>query len=63
MFEDKWLLWKFKQGSSAALCRIYEKYKNGLSVDILDDELIMSNLMKPTGDSRFSLYGEGEIEE
>ncbi|MGA2915389.1 MAG: sigma-70 family RNA polymerase sigma factor [Sedimentisphaerales bacterium] len=30
MFEDKWLLWKFKQGSSAALCRIYEKYKNGL---------------------------------
>jgi RNA polymerase sigma-70 factor (ECF subfamily) len=30
MFEDKWLLWRLKQGSSAALCRIYEKYKNGL---------------------------------
>ncbi len=41
----------------------YEKYKNGLSVDLIDDELIMSNLMKPTGDSRFSLYGEGELEE
>jgi RNA polymerase sigma-70 factor (ECF subfamily) len=30
MFEDKWLLWKLRQGSSAALCRIYEKYKNDL---------------------------------
>jgi RNA polymerase sigma-70 factor (ECF subfamily) len=30
MFEDKWLLWKLKQGSSAALCRIYEKHKNSL---------------------------------
>lgn len=30
MFEDKWLLWKLRQGSSDALCRIYEKYKNDL---------------------------------
>jgi len=30
MFEDKWLLWRLRQGSSAALCRIYEKYKNDL---------------------------------
>jgi RNA polymerase sigma-70 factor (ECF subfamily) len=30
MFEDKWLLWKLKQGSSDALCRIYKKYKNNM---------------------------------
>jgi RNA polymerase sigma-70 factor (ECF subfamily) len=30
MFEDKWLLWKLKQGRSEALCQIYEKYKNTL---------------------------------
>jgi len=30
MFEDEMLLWKMKRGSSKALCRIYEKYKNDL---------------------------------
>ncbi len=30
MFEDKWLLWKLKNGSSDALCRIYKKYKNNM---------------------------------
>jgi len=30
MLEDKWLLWKFKHGSSDALRLIYEKYKNDL---------------------------------
>jgi RNA polymerase sigma-70 factor (ECF subfamily) len=30
MFEDKWLIWKLKQGSSDALCRIYEKYKKDM---------------------------------
>jgi len=30
MFEDELLLWKMKRGSSKALCRIYEKYKNDL---------------------------------
>jgi len=30
MLEDKLLFWKFKHGSSDALCRIYEKYKNDL---------------------------------
>ena len=30
MLEDKMLLWKMKRGSSEALCRIYEKYKNDL---------------------------------
>ncbi|MFC1652180.1 RNA polymerase sigma factor [Planctomycetota bacterium] len=27
MLEDKVLIWKFKAGSSTALCRIYQKYK------------------------------------
>ena len=26
MLEDKLLIWKFKRGSSEALCRIYQKY-------------------------------------
>ena len=30
MLEDKVLIWKFKYGSSDALCRIYEKYKKDL---------------------------------
>ena len=30
MIEDKLLIWKFKHGSSAALARIYKKYKNDL---------------------------------
>jgi len=30
MIEDKLLMWRFKCGSSAALCRIYEKYKDNL---------------------------------
>jgi DNA-directed RNA polymerase specialized sigma24 family protein len=30
MLEDKMLLWKMKDGSSEALCRIYEKYKSDL---------------------------------
>ena len=30
MFEDKWLLWKLKNGSSDALCRIYKQYKNNM---------------------------------
>src|SRR4030042_1194660 len=30
MLEDKLLMWKFKRGSSDALCRIYEKYKDDL---------------------------------
>ena len=30
MIEDKLLIWKFKRGSSEALCRIYEKYKDNL---------------------------------
>jgi RNA polymerase sigma-70 factor (ECF subfamily) len=30
MFEDKWLIWKLKNGSSDALCQIYKKYKNNM---------------------------------
>ncbi len=30
MIEDKLLIWRFKCGSSEALCRIYKKYKNDL---------------------------------
>ena len=30
MVEDKVLIWKFKCGSSDALCRIYQKYKKDL---------------------------------
>lgn len=30
MLEDRWLLWKYKQGSSDALERIYEKYETYL---------------------------------
>jgi RNA polymerase sigma-70 factor (ECF subfamily) len=28
--EDRLLIWKFRRGSSEALCRIYEKYKDNL---------------------------------
>jgi RNA polymerase sigma-70 factor (ECF subfamily) len=40
MIEDKLLIWKFKRGSTDALCRIYEKYKNnllGLASALLND--------------------------
>ncbi len=30
MIEDKLLIWRFKRGSTAALCRIYNKYKDNL---------------------------------
>ena len=39
MLEDKVLIWKFKSGSSDALCRIYEKYKK----DLLRLAAILSN--------------------
>jgi RNA polymerase sigma factor (sigma-70 family) len=40
MIEDKLLIWKFKRGSSDALCRIYEKYKDNLlrlAMSLLND--------------------------
>ncbi len=30
MLEDRFLIWKLRQGDSAALCRIYEKYRDDL---------------------------------
>ena len=39
MIEDKWLVWKLKCGNRAALCHIYEKYKN----DLLKLALVLSN--------------------
>ena len=30
MIEDKLLIWRFKRGSTEALCRIYDKYKGNL---------------------------------
>ena len=39
MLEDKVLIWKFKCGSSDALCRIYEKYRK----DLLRLAAILSN--------------------
>jgi RNA polymerase sigma-70 factor (ECF subfamily) len=39
MLEDRVLIWKFKSGSSDALCRIYEKYKK----DLLRLAAILSN--------------------
>lgn len=39
MLEDKVLIWRFKSGSSDALCRIYEKYRK----DLLRLAVILSN--------------------
>jgi RNA polymerase sigma-70 factor (ECF subfamily) len=39
MIEDKLLVWRFKHGSRAALCQIYEKYKN----DLLKLAVVFSN--------------------
>ncbi len=30
MIEDRILVWRFNRGDVAALCRIYEKYRDGL---------------------------------
>ena len=38
--EDKLLIWKFKHGSSDALCRIYEKYEDSMltsAISLLND--------------------------
>jgi len=48
MFEDKKLLWKFKQGSGAALCRIYEKYKNdllGLAIALSNNKTVAEDIV------------------
>lgn len=40
MIEDKLLVWRFNRGDTAALCRIYEKYRDSLlkvAVALLND--------------------------
>lgn len=30
MIEDRFLVWRFNRGDTAAMCRIYQKYRDGL---------------------------------
>lgn len=48
MFEDKRLIWKLKRGDKAALCQIYEKYKNAmlsLAFALLKDKNIAEDIL------------------
>jgi len=48
MIEDKLLIWKFKRGSSDALCRIYEKYKDNLlrlALALLNDSTAVEDIV------------------
>ena len=48
MLEDKLLMWKFKRGSTNALCRIYEKYKDDLlrlALALLNDTAAAENVV------------------
>ena len=48
MFEDKWLIWKLKQGSPDALCSIYKKYKNNmlaLAMTLSNDKSIAEDII------------------
>ena len=40
----------------------YKEYKEGLSLKILDHPVISTNLMKPTGDSRFTIHDNDDDE-
>jgi len=49
MIEDKLLIWKFKQGSTDALCRIYEKYKDKLlrlAMSLLNDTAAAEDIVQ-----------------
>lgn len=46
--EDTLLIWKFKHGSTAALCRIYEKYKGHLlkiSAGLVNDKSVAEDVV------------------
>ena len=46
--EDKLLIWKFKHGSTEALCRIYDKYKDHLlkiSTALLNDKSVAEDVV------------------
>ena len=48
MLEDKWLIWKLRQGSREALCRIYEKHKNSmlaLAIALLKDKSLAEDIV------------------
>ena len=48
MIEDKLLVWKFKNGSNEALCRIYEKYKDNLlrlASGLLNDRTVAEDIV------------------
>jgi RNA polymerase sigma-70 factor (ECF subfamily) len=48
MIEDKLLIWKFKRGSTSALCRIYEKYKDNLlrlALALLNDTAVAEDVV------------------
>jgi RNA polymerase sigma-70 factor (ECF subfamily) len=46
--EDKLLIWKFKRGSTAAFCRIYDKYKDHLlkiSAGLVNDKSVAEDVV------------------
>jgi RNA polymerase sigma-70 factor (ECF subfamily) len=52
--EDKLLIWKFKCGSTEALCRIYDKYKIHLlkiSTALLNDKSIAEDVVHDSAES------------
>ncbi|MEN6385400.1 MAG: sigma-70 family RNA polymerase sigma factor [Phycisphaerales bacterium] len=60
MFEDKWLIWKLRQGSSDALCHIYEKYKKNmlaLAHALLNDKTLAEDIVH---DCFVSFAGRGK---
>ena len=49
--EDRLLIWKFRRGSSEALCRIYQKYKGGLlrlACGLLNDTAAAEDIVHDT---------------
>ncbi len=48
MIEDKVLVWRFNRGEPAALCRIYEKYRDGLlkvAAALLNDRSVVEDVL------------------
>lgn len=48
MLEDRFLIWKLRQGNSAALCRIYEKYRDDLlrlAVSLSNDTAVAEDIV------------------
>jgi len=48
MIEDRWLIWRCKQGSRAAFQRIYEKYEGDLrtlAANLLDDKTAAEDIV------------------